>query len=123
MKVRNIDSSSTSARMVRPLKPSVFSTPISLVRSLTDCAMVLAVTSSMVKNTAAVTETRIAPMLPTCSSSRLTNCRSVAVLVSLGEFSNCASMRAAMASAWLGSSTRTAIMPAWSLPNCSDSLK
>ena len=50
--------------------------------------MVFAVTSSMVKNTAVVTDTRIRPMLPTWSRNCLMNTRSVAVLVSFGEFAN-----------------------------------
>jgi hypothetical protein len=63
------------------------------------------------------------PMLPTCSSVRLMNARSVAVVVSNGEFANIESMRLASSSARAGSTTRTTIQPTWSLPYCSDSLK
>lgn len=55
MAVISIDSAHSSAITRPPVKPSVFSTPIHAVRSRTDCAMVLAVTSSMVKKTAETT--------------------------------------------------------------------
>ena len=65
------------------------------MRSRTDCAIVFAVTSSIVKNTAKTTDTRIMPMLPTCSRNCLMKTRSVAVLVSSDELANIASMRLA----------------------------
>ncbi len=46
------DSARTSTRIRPPEKPSVLSTASSLVRSRTDCAIVLAAMSSMVKSTA-----------------------------------------------------------------------
>ena len=64
-------------------------TSSSLVRSRTDCAIVFAVTSSMVKNTAATMALRIAPMLPIWLRKDCAIARSVEVLVSAGELANC----------------------------------
>ena len=59
------DSASTSPSTRPREKPSVFSTASSLVRSRTACAMVLPVTTSMMRKTAVNTQRTIAPMLPT----------------------------------------------------------
>ena len=59
-----MDSARTRASTIRSEKPSVFSTASSLVRSRTDCAIVLPATSRIVKKTAVITARRIAPMLP-----------------------------------------------------------
>ena len=54
--------------------------------------MVLAVTSSIVKNTAATIADRIAPMLPTWLTNDCAIARSDDVLVSAGEFANITSI-------------------------------
>ena len=69
-------------------KPSVFSTPTSLVRSRTDCAMVLAATSSIVNRTATRIAIMIAPMSPICLAKPSTKPFSVVVLVSADELAN-----------------------------------
>ena len=73
-------------------KPSVFMTPISLMRSRTDCPIVFAVTSSIVKNTAVATAVTIAPMLPIWLAKPWMNAFSVVVLVSVEELANSASI-------------------------------
>ena len=70
------------------MKPSVFSTPSSLVRSRIDCAMVLPATNRMKPITTAVIAIMIAPMSPTCFAKSAANAFSVAVFVSALEFSN-----------------------------------
>ena len=69
-------------------KPSVFSTPTSLVRSRTDCAIVLAATSSIVNSTATRIAIMIAPMSPICFAKPSTNPFSVVVFVSADELAN-----------------------------------
>ena len=86
-------------------------TPISLVRSRTDCAMVLAVTSNIVKNTAETTDTRMAATLPICSLYCFRKARSVAVLVSAEELANSVSTRWATASESAGLATFSTIQP------------
>ena len=87
------DSSSTSARIRPSLKPSVFSTPSSFVRSRIDCAMALPATNRMKNMTMAAIAIMMAPMSPICLAKSDTNAFSVAVLVSAGEFANIPSMR------------------------------
>ena len=82
------DSPSTSIRIDAFEKPSVLSTPTSLVRSRTDCAIVLAATSIIVKSTATRIAIMMAPMSPTCLAKPSTKPFSVVVLVSAEELAN-----------------------------------
>ena len=113
------DSASTSTSTLRPVKPSVFSTASSLVRSRIDCAMVLAAITRMVKKTAVSTAVTRAPMLPIWSANPCRNACSVDVRVSAGELANRASTAAATSADRAGSSMRMTYWPMnrapWSL--------
>jgi len=61
-----IASPSTSAATFASVKPSVFSTASSGIRSRIACAIVLPVSSTIVKNTAPKMPVIIKPMSPTC---------------------------------------------------------
>ncbi len=67
-------------------------TAMSRTRSRTDCAIAFAVTSSIVKNTAAATIVTIAPTLPIWLAKPCRNALSVVVRVSVEEFANNASI-------------------------------
>ena len=86
------DSSSTSERIRPSPKPSVFNTPSSLMRSRTDCAMALPATKRMKNMTTPVIAIMMLPMSPTCLAQSEMNAFSVAVLVSVGELANIASI-------------------------------
>ncbi len=90
--ISSTDSTSTSTSTVPLVKPSVFSTASSGMRSRTACAMVLPVSSSRVKNTAAMIAVTIRPMSANCLAKDWLNACSVWVLVSCAEFSEIASM-------------------------------
>ena len=75
----NIDSASTSDRIAPSRNPSVFRTASSLVRSRTDCAIVLAATSPNMNSTTDEMATMIAPMSPTCEANPSTKPFSVVV--------------------------------------------
>ena len=84
----SIASPSTSPITVPSVKPSVFSTPSSFVRSRTDCAMVLPAISRMTKNTTALIAVRIAPVSPTCLANDWANAfsrRGLGLLGRVGE--------------------------------------
>ena len=87
----SIDSAITIPSTVLSLKPTVLSTANSDMRSRTDCAIVLPVTSNRVKKTAARISCTISAMSPSCSMKERANASSVLVLVSLGELANSAS--------------------------------
>src|SRR6185436_1585231 len=86
------DSASTISSICESVKPIAFSTPSSLIRSRTACAIVLPATRRMVKKTAVRIAVTIAPMLPICSANPLMNAFSVSVLVSNGELANFSSI-------------------------------
>ena len=100
------DSARTRPSTPRSVKPRVFITPSSPVRSRMDWAMVLAVISRMVKKTAPSTAVTMAPMLPIWSANPWRNACSVDVRVSAGELAKRASMAAATSVDRAGSSTR-----------------
>ena len=79
------DSTSTSTSTARSVKPTVFSTASSPVRSRTEMAMVLPVTSSSVKNTTLPMATIRNSMLPICSTKEAMNAYSRWVRVSQAE--------------------------------------
>ena len=113
----NSDSARTSTRIAGPLNPSVFSTASSLVRSRTDCAIVLAATSPNMNSTVEEIATMMAPMSPTCLAKLSTNPFSVVVLVSADEFSNIESNVRLISSARLPSSILTMYQPTSPSPN------
>ena len=80
--------------MLPDVKPSVLSTPISWIRSRTDCAIVWPVTSRIMNTTAARISVTISPILPNCCAYCWAKAASVLVLVSSREFSNSASIEA-----------------------------
>ncbi len=86
-------------------------TAMSRTRSRTDCAIAFAVTSSIVKNTAAATIVTMRPMLPIWFAKPCRNALSVVVRVSVEEFANSVSICADMAAARFGSSMRRMIQP------------
>ena len=86
------DSSRTSDRIRPSLKPSVFRTPSSLVRSRIDCAIVLPATKQDDEHDDGGDRDHDRPMSPICLAKSATNAFSVAVLVSAGEFANIASI-------------------------------
>ena len=69
----SVDSSSTILRIRPSPNPSVLSTASSLVRSRTACAIVLPVTSRMVKSAMPTIPIMILPMSPTCLAQSETN--------------------------------------------------
>ena len=77
--------------MARLENPSVFSTASSLVRSRTDCAIVLAATSPNINSTTVAIAIMIAPMSPICLAKPSTNPFSVVVFVSAEELANISS--------------------------------
>ena len=90
--ISSTDSTSTSTSTVPLVKPSVFNTASSGMRSRTACAMVLPVSSSRVKNTAAMIAVTIRPMSANCLAKDWLKACSVWLLVSRSEFSEIASM-------------------------------
>jgi len=111
------DSDSTSASTVGLLKPMVLSTASSGMRSRMDCAMVLPVSSSRVKNTAPMMAVTIRPMSPICLAKERWKSRSPWVLVSSAELANSRSMAWATCSARSGSLTFTMYQPTVPWPN------
>ncbi len=87
----NSDSASTSVRIATPENPSVFSTASSLVRSRTDCAMVLAATRPNMKSTVEEIAIMMAPISPICFAKLSTKPFSVVVFVSADELANISS--------------------------------
>ena len=87
----NSDSASTSDRIAPSENPSVFSTASSLVRSRTDCAIVLAATSPNMNSTVDEIAIMIAPMSPIWLAKPSTKPFSVVVLVSAEELANISS--------------------------------
>src|SRR4030095_11305172 len=87
----NTDSPSTIAKIRGPEKPSVFSTPISRVRSRIDSAIVLPTIIRMVTKAAPTTRNTISAMLPNCATNACPNAFSVSVEVSAGELAHIAS--------------------------------
>ena len=85
------------------------------MRSRTACAMVLPVSSSRVKNTAAMIAVTIRPMSANCLAKDWLNACSVWVLVSCAEFSEIASMAFATRVAWFTLSSFTMYQPTWPL--------
>ncbi|MEJ0065296.1 MAG: hypothetical protein WDM85_07465 [Caulobacteraceae bacterium] len=89
------------------MKPSVFSTANSGVRSRTDCIITAPTENSRAKNTAPTMLFTTKPMSPICLTESAASWRSLSVLVSSGELANRASMRLATALAWVGWVSRT----------------
>ena len=85
------------------MKPSVFSTPISLRRSRTAMLMVLATTSRIVKVTASPIPFSSSARLPAIAMKLAANAFSVSVRVCASEFSNSPSIAAATSPALSGS--------------------
>ncbi len=105
------DSASTRMSTLAFGKPSVFNTASSLVRSRTDCAIVLATTSRIVKRTATRMAIMIAPMSPICFAKLSMKPFSVVVLVSADEFANMSSNVCAISTDRDGSSILTMYQP------------
>ena len=105
------DSASTSARIAPPEKPSVLSTASSLVRSRTDCAIVLAATRPNMNSTVEEIAIMIAPMSPICFAKLSTNPFSVVVFVSADELANISSNVRLSATACDGSAILTTYQP------------
>ena len=104
-------------RIRGPEKPSVFSTPISRVRSRIDSAMVLPTIIRMVTKAAPTTRNTINAMLPNCAANALPNAFSVSVEVSAVELANIASIAFATRSLFSGEVVCRIIQPMVSLPN------
>ena len=85
------DSARISPRIVPPLNPRVLSTASSLVRSRTDCAIVLAATRPNMKSTTDEMAIMIAPMSPICFANPSMKPFSVVVFVSADELANISS--------------------------------
>jgi hypothetical protein len=96
---------------VTSVKPSVFRTPSSFVRSRIDCAIVLPAMSRITKKTTAAIADRMAPVSPIWCAKDCASAFSVVVFVSSGEFANWRSMACATASAWSGWSTSSTYQP------------
>ena len=107
----NSDSASTSVRIAPPENPSVFSTASSLVRSRTDCAIVLAATSPNMNSTVDEIAIMMLPMSPICLANPSTNPFSVVVLVSADEFANISSNVRLSSTACDGSAILTTYQP------------
>ncbi len=99
-------SASTMPSTVPSLKPRVFSTASSGVRSRTDCIITVPTESSRAKNTAPMIARTTKPMSPICLIWSWTYWPWVAVLVSCGELANRASTALETWPAWVGSPTR-----------------
>ena len=112
-----------SRKMLPEVKPSVLSTPISWIRSRTDCAMVWPVTSRIMNTTALRIRVTIRPMLPNCCAYSCAKAASVLVLVSAGEFSNSASMEAIRLSSGSAPSPLDTYQPTVPLPKARASSK
>ena len=93
------------------MKPTVFSTASSPVRSRTDIAMVLPVTSSRVKKTTLPMTIIRNSMLPICSTKEAMKACSLWVRVSHGELAKRASMSLETATASAPGSMRTTYQP------------
>ena len=93
-------STSTRPTTKPSVKPTVLSTASSPVRSRTDMAMVLPVTSSRVKNTTPPMARIRNSMLPNCVTKPCMNALSDWVRVSKAEFANFASMARATSAAF-----------------------
>ncbi len=89
------------------MKPSVFSTASSGVRSRTDCIITAPTENNSAKNTAPTMARTTKPMSPICLIELAASWCSLSVLVSLGELANWASIRWPTSLAWAGSVTRT----------------
>ena len=105
------DSARTSARIAPPVKPSVLRTASSLVRSRTDCAIVLAATSPNMNRTTDEIAIMMAPMSPICVANPSTNPFSVVVFVSAAELANISSNVRPNATACEGSAILTTYQP------------
>ena len=86
------DSIKTSASTDASVNPTVLRMASSPVRSRTEVAMVLPVTSSRVKNTTLPMANMRNSMLPICSTNEAMNADSDCVRVSQAEFANSSSM-------------------------------
>ena len=75
------DSATIMAKTLARVKPRVFNTPISLTRSRTDIAMVLAETSKIVKTTAPQMLSKNSFTLPNIDTKLKAKARSDSVLV------------------------------------------
>ena len=111
MNAMNSDSASTSVRIVGPENPSVFSTASSLVRSRTDCAIVLAATRPNMNSTVDEIAIMMLPMSPICFANPSTNPFSVVVFVSADEFANISSNVRLSSTACAGSAILTTYQP------------
>ena len=109
--ISSTDSTSTRVSTVPLVKPRVFNTASSGMRSRTACAMVLPVNSSRVKNTAAMIAVTIRPMSANCLAKDWLKACSVWLLVSWSEFCEIASMALATRVAWSTLSSFTMYQP------------
>ena len=98
---------------LRSVKPMVFSTASSLVRSRTACIMVLPASSISVKNTAPMMEPTMRPMSAICLIQLAVAACSLMLRVSWSELADSASMALATRSAWLTSFKRVTYQPTW----------
>ena len=107
----NRDSARTSVRIIGPEKPSVFSTASSLVRSRTDCAIVLAATRPNMTSTVDEMAIMMLPMSPICLAKPSMNPFSVVVFVSAAELANISSNVRLRSTACAGSEILTTYHP------------
>src|SRR5690242_6366813 len=109
------DSPRMKPRMVRSENPIAFRTASSGVRSRTEIAMVLPVTSNSVKNTTVPIVTIRNLIFPNCLTQLAAKADSVCVLVSSGAFINMSSIVLAMRGASSGLSICRVYQPIWPL--------